>query len=62
MLASAWAMNKQKQPLAGGIFVALGPVVGVLIGRRYGETSAGFLIGLAAGAAIAVALWLTTRR
>lgn len=55
-------MNKQKQPLAGGIFVALGPVAGVLIGRQYGETSAGLLIGLAAGAAIALGLWLTTRR
>jgi uncharacterized protein YqgC (DUF456 family) len=52
---------QNKDPLAGGVFVALGAIIGVAIGHYQGQTSAGLLIGVAIGAAIAVLVWRRTR-
>jgi uncharacterized membrane protein (UPF0136 family) len=46
----------------GGIFIALGAAAGVTIGRLYAQTSIGLIAGVAAGCAIAVAIWLRERR
>lgn len=50
------------QARGGGAAIALLSVAGVLIGARQDQASLGFVIGLAAGIAIAVALWLWERR
>jgi len=46
---------------AGGIFLALGCIVGAVIGGFLGQPSLGFLIGLAAGALAATGTWLFNR-
>ena len=46
---------------AGGVFVAGGSIVGVGVGALYGMPAFGLLIGLAAGALIAVVVWLRDR-
>lgn len=48
--------------LAGGIFIALGLLGGAIIGVPMGQTSAGMIIGLGAGSAIAVLVWLFDRK
>lgn len=47
---------------SGGIFIAIGGIAGVFIGRAYGQPSLGFIGGLATGGLIALALWLYDRR
>lgn len=47
---------------AGGFLIAAGILVGVLGGLAAGEPSAGFLLGLAAGVAVALLLWWRDRR
>jgi formate/nitrite transporter FocA (FNT family) len=54
-------MRREPSSMAGGIFVAIGVIAGVVIGNHYGQASAGFLGGLAAGILAAVALWLVDR-
>ncbi len=46
---------------AGGFFIAAGCVAGAIIGGFLGQPSIGFLVGLASGAAIAVAVWYFDR-
>ena len=48
--------------LAGGIFIALGLLVGAIAGVAMDQPSAGMVIGLGIGAAIAVAVWLLDRK
>lgn len=63
MLASAWAMSEPSaNPRAAGFFLMLAIFVGAIGGVIAGQPSAGLLIGIAAGSAIAVALWLSDRR
>ena len=50
-----------RTPVAGGALIALGAIAGAVIGLFRGQVTAGFLIGLAAGAAIALAIWLVDR-
>jgi uncharacterized membrane protein (UPF0136 family) len=52
---------QKKYPLAGGVFVALGAIIGVSVGHYQGQTSAGLLIGVAVGAVIAIAVWRMSR-
>lgn len=52
---------RKNEPMAGGVFVALGAIIGVVVGKMQGQTSAGLLIGVAAGAAIAVLIWRRSR-
>ena len=47
--------------MAGGVFVALGAMIGVSVGHYQGQTSAGLLIGVAVGAVIAILVWRATR-
>ncbi len=51
-----------RNPVAGGALLALGAMGGAVIGLYKGQVTAGFLIGLGAGAAIALAIWLLDRR
>lgn len=48
-------------PSAGGFLIALGAIVGTVIGLATGQVTIGFLIGLGTGSAIAVAMWLRSR-
>jgi hypothetical protein len=48
--------------MAGGVFVALGVIAGAVIGDLYGQSSLGFLAGLAAGVAAATLVWVVDRR
>ncbi len=50
-----------RTPLAGGAPIAIGALGGAIIGASQGQVTAGFLIGLAAGAAIAIVIWLVDR-
>lgn len=54
---------ENSQPrLAGGIFIAIGLLVGAIIGIALDQPSAGMVIGMSVGAAIAVAVWLLDRK
>jgi len=48
--------------LAGGIFIALGLLIGAIIGVAMDQPSAGAVIGMAIGIVIAVALWVMDRK
>lgn len=55
--------TENSQPrLAGGIFIALGLLVGAIVGVVMNQPSAGMVIGLGVGAAIAVGIWLLDRK
>lgn len=47
---------------AGGALIALGAVGGAVTGLFLGETTLGFLIGLAVGLLAALLIWLRDRR
>ncbi len=47
---------------AGGIFVALGLLIGAILGVALDQPSAGLVIGMAIGSMIAVAVWLFDRK
>ena len=51
-----------RTPMAGGAFLALGIVVGVLGGGLLGQPSIGFLVGLAVGVALVALVWVRDRR
>jgi hypothetical protein len=54
---------ENSQPrLAGGIFVALGLLIGAIVGVAVDQPSAGMITGMGIGAAIAVAVWLFDRK
>ncbi|MBJ6121927.1 hypothetical protein [Sphingomonas mollis] len=56
-------MSDRSPPAAaGGVLIAIGPLVGVAIGFAFGQATPGFLIGLAAGGAAALLIWLRDRR
>lgn len=44
--------------LAGGFFIALGILAGVVTGTIYGQPTIGMLIGTAIGLGLAILLWL----
>ena len=50
-----------KNPTGGGIFIALGAAVGVIVGRLYAQTSIGLVVGVAVGVAIAAFIWWRER-
>jgi hypothetical protein len=45
----------------GGVFIAIGAIVGVFAGGYLGQPSAGLLAGLALGTAAAMIVWLKGR-
>jgi hypothetical protein len=56
------ASKPPRNPVAGGALIAIGAIGGSIIGMSRGQVSAGFLIGIGAGAAIALIIWLFDRR
>jgi uncharacterized protein YqgC (DUF456 family) len=54
--------NISHSPAGGGFLIALGAVLGAIIGLFLQQPTAGFLIGSGGGIAIAVAIWLLDRR
>ncbi|HVI99781.1 MAG TPA: hypothetical protein VM657_12030 [Sphingomonas sp.] len=56
------ARPSSRTPLAGGVLIALGVIIGVIGGIALRQPTQGFLVGLAAGIAMAVAVWLIDRR
>jgi hypothetical protein len=44
-------------PPAGGAFIALGTIVGAMVGLIYDQPSLGLLIGLGAGTGAALIIW-----
>ncbi|MGH6615434.1 hypothetical protein [Sphingomonas sp.] len=54
--------NISRSPAGGGFLIALGAVLGAIIGLFLQQPTAGFLIGSGGGIAIAVAIWLLDRR
>ena len=51
-----------KLPRAGGALLAAAILIGVLAGVAAGESSIGFLTGLAVGLTLMTAFWLIDRR
>jgi hypothetical protein len=46
---------------AGGVLIALGAMIGPVIGLYAGQPSIGLLAGVGIGAALAIIIWLTDR-
>ena len=55
------AMQK-RSPMAGGIFLFLGPVIGAVYGVDRGAPIQWMLAGFGIGLAFAIAVWLIDRR
>jgi len=54
-------MNKQENKassMAGGIFIAIGMLAGAIVGVTINQPSAGMIVGLGLGIAVAVVIWL----
>jgi hypothetical protein len=49
--------ENSKPRLAGGIFVALGLLLGAIVGIAINQPSAGMVAGFGLGAVIALAIW-----
>lgn len=47
---------------SGGIFLSVGPIVGLMYGVGRGDPIKWLLIGFAIGLAVAIAVWLSDRR
>jgi len=54
-------MPPRSSPAGGGILIALGAVLGVVIGLSQGQVVPGFLLGILTGAAGALILWWISR-
>ncbi len=54
-------MNKRQSTAGGGILIALGAIGGAVGGFFAGQASLGLIIGVAAGIALALLLWLRDR-
>ncbi|MBX9796909.1 hypothetical protein [Sphingomonas sp.] len=52
----------RRTPIAGGFLIALSSLAGAFAGGLNGQPSAGLLLGVAGGVALAVAIWLRDRR
>lgn len=54
-------MQRPSTPLAGGIFLFLGPVIGAVYGISRGEPILWMLYGFSAGAILMLLVWLIDR-
>ena len=59
--ASNSSSDGTENRLGGGVFIAIGAIVGVFAGGFLGQPSAGLLAGLALGTAAALIVWLKGR-
>lgn len=61
--AIATAMDEEKRAgqFGGGVFLAIGPFIGLAAGAALGQPSIGLLGGIAAGIILAVIIWLVNR-
>jgi uncharacterized membrane protein len=50
--------NDKRSPMAGGIFIFIGLLIGVVVGVAKNEASIGMIAGLAGGSIIALMLWI----
>jgi uncharacterized membrane protein (UPF0136 family) len=55
-------MAQSRPSAAGGFPIAIGSLVGTVVGYRYDQATLGFLAGLCVGIAVAVAIWLLDRK
>ena len=55
-------IEKRRNAQAGGIFLFVAPVIGLLYGIGRGDPIKWLLVGFAIGLAIAVSVWLIDRR
>ena len=55
-------MQKRRAPAAGGIFLFLGPIVGVIYGISRHNVIPWMFYGFAAGVALALLVWFIDRR
>lgn len=51
-----------RAPIAGGFLIAVCAFAGIVAGLAIGEVTPAFLIGLATGTALAIAVWTIDRR
>ncbi len=58
----AMAQGSSNFPQGGGFLIAAGVLVGAVGGIIAGESSAGFVVGLAVGIAAALLLWRRDKR
>ncbi|MCM8729485.1 hypothetical protein ACFO8O_00690 [Hephaestia sp. GCM10023244] len=54
--------SPSKSPVAGGALIALSLFIGIIGGLALDQPTQGFLVGLAAGIAMAVVVWLIDRK
>lgn len=54
--------EKNRPRLAGGIFIAFGLLIGVILGVVFDQPSAGAVAGMALGCAIAIVIWIMDSR
>jgi UDP-N-acetylmuramyl pentapeptide phosphotransferase/UDP-N-acetylglucosamine-1-phosphate transferase len=50
--------NGKRSPMAGGIFIFIGLLVGVIVGVAQDQASLGMIAGFAGGSALALLLWI----
>ena len=60
--AKGVGMDSKRTPVAGGFFVMVGMFAGFWFGAQAGWATFGTMIGVAAGLAVAAAIWLIDRR
>lgn len=53
---------RQRSRMAGGVFIALGLIGGIIVGTLHGQPSIGLLAGVGAGLLLALLVWLVDRR
>ena len=53
---------QKRSPLAGGVFLFLGPVIGAIYGVERGTPVQWMLAGFGIGMTLAIAIWLVDRR
>jgi cyanate permease len=61
-ICHALTMNNRRSPIAGGIFLFLGPVIGAVYGVDRGAPVQWMLAGFGIGLTFAIAIWLIDRR